>query len=193
MHVLPGLALPRARPGRTAHGSAHASARSHVVTTAQSRGAGRRHPHLACNVASSAPQSSSDTDGEQPGGIVATERRINEAVVSSTVRLPRGFIPCMREPTLTLSAAARCSCSTRCMQTDHTRVSMCWRPSHACPTSVRLWLTQRRGPKSNRQEQNLGGQLNCARACACLLRAHQASYLSCTSTRRWAGGVAATT
>jgi hypothetical protein len=41
-------------------------------------------------------------------------------------------------------------------------------------------------------KSNLGGTLNCARACACL-RAHQAFYLSCTCTRRWAGGVAATT
>ena len=86
MRALAGSALPaqcRHTPARTRSFVQHLPAAAARVRRAPLQAARRGAP--LCRIASS-PGPSSDSLDEQPTGVVGLERRINEAVVSSTVR-----------------------------------------------------------------------------------------------------------
>ena len=146
MRALAGSTLPaqcRHTPTRTRASVQHLPAAATRVRRAPLQAARRGAP--LCRIASS-PGPSSDSLDEQPTGVVGLERRINEAVVSSTVRAScrtesEHFLVLTHRPLSTGPHPPRSSCSTRCTQRGRTPGSTCWRPSRGCPTSVRAFAS----------------------------------------------------
>ena len=80
MHALAGSALPAQCHRTAARPRAPAQRVSRALQQAQRRAA------PLCRISSSPAGPSSNNADDQPTGVVGLERRINEAVVSSTVR-----------------------------------------------------------------------------------------------------------